>query len=267
MLRAFHGVSCGCVWKCCVPLNPMVLLIIIPMKNGYFIGNIPYFQTNPCCFMVIWDVHGWSLRNFRQDMQDPRLDHRILDKEKTLITTERCMLLPTQDIIWAVSAVCCFSSFWAKAWKLFKKSVEGSSWWVETVFMLVNLNSDHQISTFSPSQQNASPLETALGHSLSHFAGFSSVVLGYPWLSLVVLLFWLFLVSATLFVTATVVTASLPTTAKPDPSAPCRLWECWRPGWRPGTGDVKICEGWILHDSTVFFSDFEYWELPNLHMG
>ena len=23
------------------------LLIIIPMKNGYFIGNIPYFQTNP----------------------------------------------------------------------------------------------------------------------------------------------------------------------------------------------------------------------------
>ena len=28
-----------------VPLNPMVLLIIIPMKNGYFIGNInPTFQ-------------------------------------------------------------------------------------------------------------------------------------------------------------------------------------------------------------------------------
>ena len=29
-----------------VPLNPMVLLIIIPFLNGYFIGNIPYFQTN-----------------------------------------------------------------------------------------------------------------------------------------------------------------------------------------------------------------------------
>jgi len=25
-----------------------VCLIIIPMKNGYFIGNIHYFQTNPC---------------------------------------------------------------------------------------------------------------------------------------------------------------------------------------------------------------------------
>ena len=38
----------GCVWKCWEhPNYPMVLLIIIPMKNGYFIGNIPYFQTNP----------------------------------------------------------------------------------------------------------------------------------------------------------------------------------------------------------------------------
>ena len=40
------------LWVClkmlCTPLYPMVLLIIIPMKNGYFIGNIPYFQTNPC---------------------------------------------------------------------------------------------------------------------------------------------------------------------------------------------------------------------------
>ena len=27
--------SCGFVWKWLVPLNPMVLLIIIPMKNGY----------------------------------------------------------------------------------------------------------------------------------------------------------------------------------------------------------------------------------------
>jgi len=25
----------------------MVLLIIIPFLNGYFIGNIHYFQTNP----------------------------------------------------------------------------------------------------------------------------------------------------------------------------------------------------------------------------
>ena len=36
-----------------VPLNPMVLLIIIPMKNGYFIGNIPYFQTNPYASLVL----------------------------------------------------------------------------------------------------------------------------------------------------------------------------------------------------------------------
>ena len=39
------------IWVClkmlCTPINPMVLLIIIPFLNGYFIGNIPYFQTNP----------------------------------------------------------------------------------------------------------------------------------------------------------------------------------------------------------------------------
>ena len=39
------------IWVClkmsCTPLYPMVLLIIIPFLNGYFIGNIPYFQTNP----------------------------------------------------------------------------------------------------------------------------------------------------------------------------------------------------------------------------
>ena len=42
----------GCVWKCCVPLNPMVLLIIIPMKNGYFIGKInPTFSDK-----AIWSM-------------------------------------------------------------------------------------------------------------------------------------------------------------------------------------------------------------------
>ena len=35
-------------------LNPMVLLIIIPKINGYFIGTIAYFQTNPGDLMVIW---------------------------------------------------------------------------------------------------------------------------------------------------------------------------------------------------------------------
>ena len=38
------------------PLYPMVLLIIIPMNNGYFIGNIPYFQTNPHDFDMF---HYW----------------------------------------------------------------------------------------------------------------------------------------------------------------------------------------------------------------
>ena len=39
------------IWVClkmlCTPKNPMVLLIIIPFSNGYFIGGIPHFQTYP----------------------------------------------------------------------------------------------------------------------------------------------------------------------------------------------------------------------------
>ena len=52
------------MWVClkmlCTPLYPMVLLIIIPFLNGYFIGNIPYFQTNPCCFFQC-DDSRWPL--------------------------------------------------------------------------------------------------------------------------------------------------------------------------------------------------------------
>ena len=36
-----------------VPLNPMVLLIIIPMKNGYFIGNIPNIFRQTHMFLVM----------------------------------------------------------------------------------------------------------------------------------------------------------------------------------------------------------------------
>ena len=53
-----------------VPLNPMALLIIIPFLNGYFIGNIPYFQTNPndyeSWYPALWINWGgdWSWVRF-----------------------------------------------------------------------------------------------------------------------------------------------------------------------------------------------------------
>ena len=46
-----------------VPLNPMVLLIIIPMKNGYFIGNIPYFQTNPYIYIYTLLLFNIAMEN------------------------------------------------------------------------------------------------------------------------------------------------------------------------------------------------------------
>ena len=49
----------GCVWKWLVPLNPMVLLIMKSLLNGYFIGNIPYFQKNP-----YWGLaYAYSIRS------------------------------------------------------------------------------------------------------------------------------------------------------------------------------------------------------------
>ena len=40
------------------PLHPMVLLIIIPMKNGYFIGGIHHFQTYPYSHEYLRDDGG-----------------------------------------------------------------------------------------------------------------------------------------------------------------------------------------------------------------
>ena len=37
----------GCVWKCCVPHCTQWFCWSLSLLNGYFIGNIPYFQTNP----------------------------------------------------------------------------------------------------------------------------------------------------------------------------------------------------------------------------
>ena len=57
----------GCVWKCRVPLNPMVLLIIIPFLNGYFIGNInPTFSDKP-----IFHPNTWGITP--QNSYDPRV--------------------------------------------------------------------------------------------------------------------------------------------------------------------------------------------------
>jgi len=61
------------IWVClkmlCAPLYPMVLLIIIPFLNGYFIGNIPYFQTNPDVLSRFLKNYGDSLRLVEEPMR------------------------------------------------------------------------------------------------------------------------------------------------------------------------------------------------------
>ena len=49
----------GCVWKCCVALNPMVLLIIIPSwKIAISLGIYPIFRQTQMVFNVV--KHGKS---------------------------------------------------------------------------------------------------------------------------------------------------------------------------------------------------------------
>ena len=44
MIYIYMGLSENVV---STPKNPMVFMVIIPFLNGYFIGGIPHFQTNP----------------------------------------------------------------------------------------------------------------------------------------------------------------------------------------------------------------------------
>ena len=65
------------IWVClkmlCTPLYPLVLLIIIPFLNGYFIGNIPniFRQTHISWFLAS------TLRNFGVINTQP-LTHRSI---------------------------------------------------------------------------------------------------------------------------------------------------------------------------------------------
>ena len=52
-----HGTIYGFVWKWLVPLHPMVLLIIIPMKNGYHWGYTPFSDT-PISDGKLWSLIG-----------------------------------------------------------------------------------------------------------------------------------------------------------------------------------------------------------------
>ena len=80
--------SNGCVWKCCVPLNPMVFLIIVPIKWLFHWEYTQHFQTNPndglFCAVVKFQsdppscLFFWPKR-WRKPIQIPRdLDQVVL---------------------------------------------------------------------------------------------------------------------------------------------------------------------------------------------
>ena len=86
----------------CTPKNPMVLLIIIPFLNGYFIGNIPniFRQTH----MIWWFFLMWLMKMY----EDSRIfdidiyiyiywyDSRIIDIKysRYFVVNQRCRRFP-----------------------------------------------------------------------------------------------------------------------------------------------------------------------------
>ena len=54
----------------------MVLLIIIPTKNGYFIGGIHHFQTYPCWIVLDLDE---TCRSLMDSFSEAELIENILD--------------------------------------------------------------------------------------------------------------------------------------------------------------------------------------------
>ena len=65
-----NWIGYGCVWKCCVPLNPMVMLIIIPIK-WLFHWEYTLFSDKPIygCIGYLWIYDIWDNSIARLDDQ------------------------------------------------------------------------------------------------------------------------------------------------------------------------------------------------------
>ena len=94
----------GCVWKC-VPLNPMVLLIIIPIKNCYFIGGIHHFQTNPYSTWISPGLDPSCMEPMFADVQKNNTDTMMFDLKKcaAYVAYNDCKSMgkKTQAISWS----------------------------------------------------------------------------------------------------------------------------------------------------------------------
>ena len=64
----------------------MVLLIIIPFLNGYFIGNIPYFQTNPGQLRIV-PRYRLRTKNVKPPTRDLLQDLGFLLKRNAAVST------------------------------------------------------------------------------------------------------------------------------------------------------------------------------------
>ena len=91
----------GFVWKCCVPLHPMVLLIIVPTIHGYFIGGInPTFSDKPKSFSQSLPFQGefpvWDQFFTSQQSPAPSVKAEILDASHWIKLQSWCLWLTSE---------------------------------------------------------------------------------------------------------------------------------------------------------------------------
>ena len=92
-----------------VPLNPMVFMIIIPMKNGYFIGKInPTFSgPNPYKYGFPWDFHGISKHFHGISILYTMFLHHLSCENQREVNQWPCLACPSSSVTCLDSAFSC----------------------------------------------------------------------------------------------------------------------------------------------------------------
>ena len=72
----------GFVWKCCVPLKTQWFCWSLSLLNGYFIGNIPHFQTYLFANGSSQSVLGHESKNSEFEQRHLRFRHQHVSRKK-----------------------------------------------------------------------------------------------------------------------------------------------------------------------------------------
>ena len=172
----------------------MVLLIIIPFLNGYFIGNIPYFQTNPYDVYIIavtssslvvhrdwYRSHCWIMANTICLMESKRFE-KLLDASGIIALSPECLLVFQPPRPAQFRSLDAGRGQWLRAWKLdpkgrwsYKNRETTRIWkmWIKALEAPGSRKSRHHPSTL-PQHRPSLPI-VPLAAQINHFLNTTAV--------------------------------------------------------------------------------------------